>query len=402
MDLMSVISSAAGIAAGVLSTVSFMGCCKTRFYTSTNNKIETDALLDAIKKHKDGDRCSIAWSENYWNNAWIPTFLISPRHCFCASTDVTSSSYDLNQQVIEVRVTMLCCLSWDTLPVRRRKDPDACSSVTDEQPLPAELPHVEVTHPSLMWPDWAVNDRLVFPPGTPEAELQQADLIARNVLSQVQDGSSSSSTSAVVVVRGPPRTGKTSAALRLAQLLGPRTMVCKTFKPNLPGHMLVQLDNVRKQQGPDEYLVVLLEEFESWMDGINNDSRDGRKRTDVHSKLLTEVTDKSSWNVWADNISRHKKLIVWMTSNHDDAKIAQYDPALLRRDRITAHYVTVDDRSFVTLHERRAATHPDAPPPVQCMSMSKEAHTHAPPTDTDSAMEDDGDSLETPLLSASQ
>ena len=113
MDL-STIASFAGIAAGVLSTVSCMGCCKTRVYTSATNKIETDAALDSIIELNDKDRCSIAWSESYWNNAWIPTFLVSPRHCFCAFTDVTSSSYDLNQQVMHVRVMLLCCLPWES------------------------------------------------------------------------------------------------------------------------------------------------------------------------------------------------------------------------------------------------------------------------------------------------
>lgn len=385
MDIMSLVSSGAGIAAGVLSTVSFMGCCKTREYSSATNKIETDALISAIKAQKDRDWCNLAWSESFWNNAWIPTFMVSLRHCFCASTSVSSSSYDLNQQVIHVRVMLLCCVPWDKLPTQRVRE-ESSDAKAKEYKLPEELPHLEVSHPNLMWPDWGVNDRRVFPPDTPEAELQLADRLARAVLSQVQGNC----TSAVIIVRGPPRTGKTSAGLRLAQLLGPRTMVCKTFKPCLPGHMLVQLDNVRKQQDPDEYLVVLLEEFESWMDTINNDSVDGRKATGVHNKLLTEVTDKSSWNVWADNVSRFKKLIVWMTSNHDDAKIAQYDPALLRRDRVTAHYTTVSEDDFITLHERRVA---DAPPAQQVMCKAVKT------TGNDSAMEDDVDSLETPLLS---
>ncbi len=147
------------------------------------------------------------------------------------------------------------------------------------------------------------------------------------------------------VASGAPGTGKTSAGLRLAQLLthstGTKVVVSRTYRPTEAGHMIHMLDSAREDAGDDGYLLVILNEFDVWMSSFSTNSGASLPKND---KVITEVTDKDTWNEWADAIHRMDKVVVWMTTN---ASLDDYDPALLRAKRITKRYEVLDDKETI-------------------------------------------------------
>lgn len=325
-------TTATAAAAGVVG----VACFKNRLYTSVNNRIETDQLMDELHR-RQGDM--FALFERSYKSRWVPTLLLTAG--YCASVEVHTSEYDVTQQSIEATVYLPCCFSWSSF-TRRHLQSSSDDSTTDadstdvQNKLPTKLPHAEPSSASLAWPDWSVEERLVFPPGTPDDELHQADAIAEHakaILTSVQCASG------LFVTSGAPGTGKTSAGLRLAQKLGPRTLVVRSYRPTQPGHMLSAIERVRKEFGDDGYIVVLLNEFDSWMDSFAS----GKGGMPSHPKLITEVLNKDMWNEWADSIHRRDRVVVWMTTN---CSLQGYDPALLRPRRVTARYHVHDTTSF--------------------------------------------------------
>lgn len=345
--LMSTVGAAA---TGLLGTV----CCKQRLYTSVNNKIETDLLLEELHR-RQGSLLGL-YERSINKGRWMPTVVMTPS--YCASVKINTSQHDVNQQAIEASVWIPCCASWDIFTKKKLQfKEEADNSVAEATPgaLPEKLPHVKCgTY--IMYPDWKVSDMLVFAPDTLEEELVLADALAERALATLQG----KRTSGVFMVNGPPKTGKTSAGLRLAQKLGPRTLVLDTFRPTQAGHALDAIEDVRNQYSSDaDYIVVLLNEFDTWM-SVFADGQGGS--LPKHPKLNTEVTDKDSWNTWSETVLKRTRIVIWMTTNSD---LRDYDEALLRSERVSARYCMQDAERFDTVFEYKpkmapATEHPDA------------------------------------------
>jgi ATPase family associated with various cellular activities (AAA) len=357
-----IISTAGMATAGALTVMGAF--VKQRLYTSVNNRVETHQIVDVLRRQPGCYACA----ERSIDGQWTPTVVVSPQ--FCASVTVHTSQYDVTQQSIEATVWLPCWMSWSAFHEHHLKkkavddgsddeDHDGSLAVDSHSAhLATKLYHAEISGSSLAWPDWNAEKRLVFPPGVPEAELALADSLAATALAHVRRENGGS---AIFVANGAPQTGKTSAGLRLAQRLGSNTIVARSYRPIQPGHMLSAIERVRTELGDkDAYIVVLLNEFDTWMDGFASENNQNLKNQ--HPKLVTEVTNKETWNEWADAIYRKERIIVWMTTNSD---LEGYDPALLRPKRVTARYMVHDQTSFETVF---------APPEVKAEVVKPEVN----------------------------
>lgn len=331
-------------ATGALSAM----CLKERLYTSVNNNIETDLLMEELHR-RQGSLLGL-YERSVKKGRWMPTVVLTP--AYCASVKINTSQHDITQQSIEASVWIPCCASWDIFTEKRlRFKGETDDGDVDAAPgaLPEQLPHVVIRDPYIMYPSWKVKKQLVFAPDTPEEELVLADALADRALATLQG----KRTSGIFVVNGPPKTGKTSAGMRLAQKLGPRTLLVNTFRPTQAGHMLDMMEYVRDEYSSEEdYIVILLNEFDTWM----NDFADGKggslskqgSSLTKHPKLITEVTDKDTWNTWSETVLKRSRVVIWMTTNSD---LRGYDESLLRSDRISARYCMLDAERFDVVFE---------------------------------------------------
>lgn len=351
LDIVAYASAGVVAVTGIVSRASWLLCLKTKEFTSVSNKIEADAL---VKELSTNDHC---WSTSVYNSQlaiWVPTQVITTR--FCASLSVVTSEKDPHVQTFKVTVRTCCCMPW--APVHERLRPPAALKSLDEAGLPLTLDHLVQGCASLDWPDWSIQQKAAHAPNTTEKELEQADGIAHRAHAQLH-----SNGSAVILVRGEPMTGKTSAGIRLAQILN--AVVCTRFNPTVAGHMLSQLIRARNEHNPDAWLIVFMDEVDVTLDSLGS--------IVPNNTLVTEVMKKNSWTQYMDEVAKLHRVIFWLTTNADDAKIAAYDPALLREKRVTAHYHATGMNAFHAVHER--LIHELVPPTEMGMDRSEDIKT---------------------------
>lgn len=343
---------------GLLSTFGLMltsslgfvcfACMKSRQFSSSTSRIESDAILKLLPQYSH-----LSWSELFVPTVgWVPKLVIS--RGFCASVRM-ASSHPMHKAVeCEITVWRPCGLSWDWFEelirapaLKNSMNKPGTDSPSREQapqvPLPLSpfLDHLIQSSAHHAYPELRIMSKCAHPPGTSQQELCQSDAIARRALAHLNEFGSG-----VFLVRGPPMTGKTGAGMRLAQLLGNEgggAVVCTRFSPFRAGCMMTQLTEARGSHKPDAWLVIFLDEIDVKLDTLGS--------VPPNSKLLTEITDKDSWNDWLDDVGRCKKIVLWLTSNADDAKIASYDPSLLREKRVTAHYHATGSDAWRVVHE---------------------------------------------------
>ena len=354
---------------------------KNRLLTTVNNKTDVDRFVKFAGKRGESP---LGCYGRFVDNAWVPTYWCSLYPMFFSKVDVVSSEYDITQQVVDVSLSIPCWVSWDTFLEHTLHDGGKKNNKQQEDgkedALPNALARIAISSPLLAWPDWSVkDDEKVFPDNTPESELALADRIAEDALEVLRKRNV---TSGIFVVTGAPQTGKTSAGLRLAQKLGADTIVARDYRPTQAGHMVRALERVRNDYaGKEGYLVIILDEFDRWMMNFP---------LPQHNKLHTEVMDKDSWNVWADQIHLKDKVIVWMTTNDNVDDADKYDPALLRPKRVTMRYDVADQSTFEANASYCCAKYATCDPPL-IHEISDSAHM---------SDDDDGESVRKPLLDA--
>ena len=357
---MNLLSGASMVGASVLgAVVSPLTSALThaRVYSTAQNKVMMDAILrrmpaDAAK----GVSCG-PWA--YVNQAWTPFSMCSlcPAS-YCASLDVHASEYDPSEQSYTVHVYRPCCLDWGVFERHmscvlhtdvQRSSGDLLGDDLDR--IPTEMLHLVRTCAQLAYPGWTAEPRSLLPPDLSpgDAELAPAISLARRIVRQelLPNGSG------VFLLRGPPMTGKSTAAKLVAAMLGPGTLVCEEYSPTTPGHLLNRLVEIRNQHDRDAHLVIILEEV-TWLTkilrGVLHESQKAQVQTQTqtqthhnkqhHQKLMVEVDDKDSWSSFPEKAVKCPKVVVIMTSNMDDALSDEFDAegAMLRQDRITAEF----------------------------------------------------------------
>lgn len=303
---------------------------KTRHFDSVTAKIETDAIMKIFPEHSQ-----LSCSEIHVPHiGWVSRYVVS-RH-FCATLKVNSSPTDLHLQTFEITIWRLWCLSWRGFEEMLRPLEPGRQDVSVVG-LPMFLDHLVQSSASHSYPDFTVQSKCAHPPDSTEEELTQSDAIARRAINQLNANGSG-----VFLVRGKPMTGKTGAGMRMAQILG--AVVCTRFSPFRAGNMVTQLTKARSEHRPNSPLIIFLDEIDVKLDALGT--------LPLNPKLLTEVTDKDSWNDWVDDISRCQNVVLWLTSNADNAKMGSYDPSLLREKRVTAHYNATCSNEFDVVHEQ--------------------------------------------------
>lgn len=133
--------------------------------------------------------------------------------------------------------------------------------------------------------------------------------------------------SIVTLLYGKPNSGKSMISLLIAKHF--KSGYCKTYKPSEPGDSIDTLYNTCNPT-VNKPLVILLDEVDIILDKVHNRS------ILPHNKVLTEVTDKISWNQLFDNISIgfYPYTIFILTSNKTPGEInKKYDPSYIRENR---------------------------------------------------------------------
>lgn len=133
--------------------------------------------------------------------------------------------------------------------------------------------------------------------------------------------------SVVCLLHGKPNTGKSMISILMAKKL--KAHYCKTYKPIDAGD---SFDTIYNTCNPSEMnpLVILLDEFDIILEKITS------KNIKINEKVLTEVTDKTSWNTLFDNFSigLYPYTIIILTTNETPAQIIKkYDPSCIRENR---------------------------------------------------------------------
>lgn len=341
--LFSTISASVAAVAGIVLPL----CSRKRTYTSSSNRI----LLEDIVKNRLTRDTSCKGGEVYTNGVWVPTMMCSLRKCYCSTLDVHVSQWEANEVTYTLSVLLLPCMSWASFEKSTDADPsndgvsDKESSISPGHPG-HKLPHLVRKGVQLAWPSWSIEQRYVLPPGVDEAQLDTAIALAARMKVQINDISGSG----FFLVRGPKRTGKSTAAKLLAKMLGPQTLVCEEYNPTEPGNILTNLVSCRQDHDQTASLVIILEECDEWLQKI----RDGHVFP-PNPKLFTEVTGKSSWCPFAEKVLKMDRVVVICTCNMRDEERSLYDTrlegAMLREERITAEYRTIAKGGFNVIHE---------------------------------------------------
>lgn len=314
---------------------------RKRVYSTHTSRIETDAIIKMLPKTSKW-----AQSEVYVPSCgWLPTWVFTPH--YIANIKVSIHTED-RAQGYEVVIWRSCFQQWEQFDGMLRASTTASDSLESEvegnNQLAVFLPHLVRGSASLNWPCYNVMSKYAHRPGTPESDLHQADQIARSALSRLNVIGSG-----VFMVCGPPATGKTSAGVRAAQILGANTVVCTCLDPSRAGNLISEAVKARDEHDPSAALVLIINEFDIVLDRLGC--------IPCHPTLVTEVTDKGSWNDWLDDVYRWKNVVIWLTSNADARKIASYDPSLTRAIRVTVQFRITRSDAFHIVDDSHPGTH---------------------------------------------
>lgn len=159
---------------------------------------------------------------------------------------------------------------------------------------------------------------------TPFQILPKQERAVKSILAQYE---SSVNKSVVCMLHGKPNTGKSMVSLLIAKQL--KANYCKTYKPIDPGDSFETIYNTCNPTA-DKPLVILLDEFDILLEKIHKDL------VKPNTHVLSEVTDKISWNQLLDNLSIgfYPFTVVILTSNISPERIAKlYDPSCIRENR---------------------------------------------------------------------
>jgi hypothetical protein len=132
---------------------------------------------------------------------------------------------------------------------------------------------------------------------------------------------------AVILLYGPPGSGKSFVSLMLAESMG--GIYCNSFQPWIPGDTLGYL-YMEAEPTAERPLIVSFDEFDSALLDIHTG------KIVQHKSLLTSVCNKKGWNQMLDEIQRglYPHLILVLSTNKTPEYIDSLDPSYIRPGRV--------------------------------------------------------------------
>lgn len=133
-------------------------------------------------------------------------------------------------------------------------------------------------------------------------------------------------------INGPYGAGKSSIGLLLAKKL--QASFCKEIHLTEPNQMISSLYN---QVAPTKKnpLIIVLEEFDIIINKIHKNDSDNKNDIEQHKWLRTQVTNKTQWNTFLDDVRFHPNIIIILTTNLSRQEfINKYDESYIRKGRV--------------------------------------------------------------------
>jgi hypothetical protein len=133
----------------------------------------------------------------------------------------------------------------------------------------------------------------------------------------------------VFFIHGISGAGKSTIGLLVAKKL--KGTFCHTFNPTDPGdtlHLLLR-DSEPCEESPT---IIVLEEINTLIRIVNEGL------VHKHKNITTQISNKSTYNTFFDDLIMYKHVIIIMTSNEDKPAIDALDPCYLRQGRIQGDY----------------------------------------------------------------
>lgn len=130
----------------------------------------------------------------------------------------------------------------------------------------------------------------------------------------------------VVLLHGPPLTGKSMIGLLLANHY--RSAFCNTMRPWQPGDVLSGLYSEIEPK-PDTPLIVAFDEIDNIISIVDTG-------IPQHKNLAIQIQDKNGWNTFFDSIQRglYPNVIFILTSNRSADYIRSIDSSYIREKRV--------------------------------------------------------------------
>jgi hypothetical protein len=129
-------------------------------------------------------------------------------------------------------------------------------------------------------------------------------------------------------LEGPPATGKSSVGYLLAKEL--KAPFTHQLDPTLPGDSIYRwIQNMSHDNDQSTPSILVIEEADTMIQKIHtgNVLRNERIPTDVH--------DKTTWSNFLDDMVFYNNVILILTSNTPKKVIDEWDPAYLRKGRVS-------------------------------------------------------------------